>query len=449
MKKVIKIILLVTILVTQYVHIVAQPMSHIFGAAGSPANPKVQIAWNRYYDAEAIGELCHRIAKAYPGLVHVKSIGKSFQGKTIWSLIITDFSTGVQSAKPGIYVQGNLHGNEIQGSECALYIAWYLTESFQHSTIIKDLLKNKVFYIVPTVNPDSRDYFMHHATNASEPRGNMEPMDRDKDGKKNEDPSDDLDGDGSITQMRIKDSVRRVTIDSAQIIRVGYSEQSDMIEIIQDVKGKRIIYDSVVNGNTYALIAEGSIDNDHDGKADEDGVQLVEDPNRFWFSSLPKHEIPEKKVIKEFFVRHPNITVAVSLHNALGMIGNSMGYAMDTLSLAKDNKIYENIGLFAKKVMPGYRYERSGDLPGMRIDTNEEASTEICWFSSHRGAYSFLVELMSYYDMYNFDYGKTRPYDSVGLDMRSFCKDMLFDEPFVPWHPYDHPTLGKVEIGGV
>src|SRR5438034_1974779 len=71
-----------------------QRPDQLLKAAGTPVNPKVSIAWNRYYDSEALAELCHKISRAYPGLAKLQSIGKSHQGRDIWCLTITDFKEG-------------------------------------------------------------------------------------------------------------------------------------------------------------------------------------------------------------------------------------------------------------------------------------------------------------------------------------------------------------------
>ena len=46
--------------------------SSSFKAIGAPNNPKVEIAWNRYYDWKEIGDICSRLAagkkaKGIPG----------------------------------------------------------------------------------------------------------------------------------------------------------------------------------------------------------------------------------------------------------------------------------------------------------------------------------------------------------------------------------------------
>src|SRR5687768_10625912 len=68
----------------------AQSNNQIFKASGSPVNPKVAITWNKYYDHGGITEICRKIVAAYPNLAKLESIGKSFKGRDMWVLIITD-----------------------------------------------------------------------------------------------------------------------------------------------------------------------------------------------------------------------------------------------------------------------------------------------------------------------------------------------------------------------
>ena len=65
-----------------------------FKAAGSPANPKVQASWNKYYTYDGITDLCKKLAKEYPDLVTLESAGKSYQGRDIIALTITDKKAG-------------------------------------------------------------------------------------------------------------------------------------------------------------------------------------------------------------------------------------------------------------------------------------------------------------------------------------------------------------------
>ena len=140
---------------------------NFFRAAGSPHKPKVEIAWNRYYSSEGLWDWMKKIAAAHPNLAKVESIGKSYEGRDILTLTITDFSAGKDTDKPAMWIDGNIHSNEIQGGEFSLYVAWYLTEMHADNEFIKQLLNDKTFYITPTINPDARNNFFKEPNTAN------------------------------------------------------------------------------------------------------------------------------------------------------------------------------------------------------------------------------------------------------------------------------------------
>ena len=154
----IKMALILVLSVTGTI-IKSQEVPHFFKSAGSPVNPKVSIVWNRYNTYEGLSELCRQIAQAYPSLAKVSSIGRSYEGKDLVLLTISNFQNKKPEEKPGYYIEGNIHSNEIQGSEVALYTAWYLTEMYENNGFIRDLLDTRVFYIIPTINPDARNNY--------------------------------------------------------------------------------------------------------------------------------------------------------------------------------------------------------------------------------------------------------------------------------------------------
>ena len=102
-------------------------------------NPKIQASWNKYYTYEGVTDLCNRLARAYPDLVTVESAGKSYQGRDIIVLTITDKQAGNPDHKPGFWIDGNIHSVELQGTEMALYTAWYLCEMSGDNAFIKQL----------------------------------------------------------------------------------------------------------------------------------------------------------------------------------------------------------------------------------------------------------------------------------------------------------------------
>lgn len=406
----------------------AQTAAQLFKASGSPVNPKVAVNWNRYNDHAGLGEICKKIAAAYPNLAKFESIGKSFLGKDIWCLTITDFKKGGDaSRKPGMYIDGNIHSNEIQGAEFALYTAWYLTESFADTKFIQELLEDKVFYIVPTINPDGRDSYMHQPNTGSSPRSGLKPVDNDGDGLVNEDTYDDLDGDGHITSMRRKNPNGRFKVDP--------KDPRMMIQVGPDEKGD------------YELLGGEGIDNDGDGRVNEDGYDFEYDPNRDWgWGWQPNYiqngaykypfSFPENRAVMEFVFKHPNIAAAQSFHNSGGMILRGPGGQEDVGTYnAQDLQVYDAIGKKGEEFLPGYKYLV------VYKDLYSAYGGELDWFYAGRGIYTYSNELWTGFQMYM--------RESKGPNEQySFDKYLLFNDAFVPWKEYDHPQYGKIEIGG-
>lgn len=408
----------------------AQTQNQLFKASGSPVNPKVAISWNRYNDHAGITDICKKIAAAYPQLAKLESIGRSFKGRDIWCLTITDFKKGDAGKKPGMYIDGNIHSNEVQGSEFALYTAWYLTESFNDTKFIQDLLADKVFYIVPTINPDGRDSYFHAPNTSNSPRSGVLPFDNDRDGLTDEDGYDDLDGDNEILIMRRKNPNGRYRVDPVDNRR--------MIQVGADEKGE------------YEILGLEGKDNDGDGQVNEDGYTFQYDPNRDWgWGWQPNYiqngaykypfSLPENRAVMEFVLAHPNIAAAQSYHNAGGMILRGPGDPNDLLTYnAQDVQVYDQIAKKGEELIPGYKYMV------VYKDLYAAYGGELDWFYGGRGIYTYSNELWTPYLMFHKDATRD-PQDNSSYQ---FDRYLLFKDAFVEWHEYDHPQYGRIEIGG-
>jgi len=408
----------------------AQTAEQVFKAAGSPVRPKVIISWNKYNDYAGITEICKKISAAYPDLARLEAIGKSYKGKDLWCLTITDFKKGTPDQKPAMYIDGNIHSNEVQGSEFSLYMAWYLTESFGDTKAIQELLADKVFYIVPTINPDGRDSYFHEPNTGSSPRSGVIPVDNDRDGLTDEDGYDDLDNDGHIVLMRRKTPNGR--------LRPDPSDPRRMIPAGPDEKG------------SYELLGLEGKDNDGDGSVNEDGYTFEYDPNRDWgWGWQPNYiqngaykypfSLPENRAVMEFVMKHPNIAAAQSYHNAGGMILRGPGDPNDLSTYnAQDVQVYDVIAKKGEELIPGYKYLI------VYKDLYSAYGGELDWFYGSRGIYTFTNELWTPYLMFNKEATRD-PQENASFQFDSY---LLFKDAFIDWHEYEHPQYGKIEIGG-
>jgi hypothetical protein len=390
---------------------------------------RYEIAFNRYYTYPQIEEHLKGIAAAYPEICTLVDIGRSGEGRTLWVMIVNNPATGTDTSKPAMWIDGNVHGNEIQAGEATLYALWYLTKAQGRNEALTKLLDSYAFYFMVSQNPDGREHWFEDVQNSSTSRSNRRPVDNDRDGLFDEDPPEDLDGDGSITQMWKADPNGRWVRDR--------NDPRVFVRVAEDEKGE------------WTLLGEEGIDNDGDGRINEDGGG-GDDMNRNWPSDWQPDYVqlgageypfsnPEPRAIGAFIIAHPNIAAGQSWHNAGGMIlrGPGSSYRENTYP-GPDRAVYDEIGRKGEDMLPYYRY--------MIIyrDLYTVYGGFVNWLAEGRGAYAFTNE-MFHPGMY-FQRDITSPDDK----RLWFFRDRLeFGQFFTPYREFDHPQYGKIMLGGL
>ncbi|MBN2592146.1 MAG: hypothetical protein JXA81_01465 [Sedimentisphaerales bacterium] len=402
---------------------VGNPARHSYPALGAGNERKVRVAWNRYYDHAGLTAILARLNKAFPELTRLYSIGKSTQGRELSCLEVTARNVGDPDRKPGMYIDGNIHGNEVQAAETVAYTAWYLCHQYGRLEKVTELLDGRIFYLVPTINPDGRDSWLSLGGRA---RSGLEPTDDDRDGLADEDDAEDLNNDGQITMMRIKDPHGRFKL------HPDYPEQV----MIRTKPGE---------AGEYNLLGWEGIDNDGDGEINEDGRGGY-DLNRNWAYDWQPQYIqygakdypfsqPETSAVAEFVLAHTNIAAAQSYHNAGGMILRSPGREGGEIQ-GRDERVLSLIADRGEKILPFYR--------SMIIwkDLYTTWGNEIDWLYGGRGILAFTNELWTSRNLYR---SSDAPSDEQEAE---FIKYVLIGDGFVPWKEFEHPTYGTIEIGG-
>lgn len=403
-------------------------------------DPKVPLRFNRLYDYGQLAEAMRQLAAAHPEVLTLSSLGKSVEGRDLWCMTINDPRTGRDRDKPAMYCDGNVHGNEVQAAEACLYLIWYLAENRERVPKIKELLAEKVFYVVPTVNPDGREFWFHGPNTTNSSRSGKAPLDDDRDGLADEDGYDDIDGDGQITQMRRKDPKGRFKVSSDDPRLLVPAKQGEAGE--------------------YELLGLEGIDNDGDGLVNEDppgGYDMNRNypadwqPNHIQFGAGPYPLCwPETKAVATFVLDHPNIAGVQSFHNAGGMILRGPGHPSRQAQYpAEDDRIAESIGAVGARMIPFYRnLVIHKDLYGVH-------GGFVNWTYEHLGIFSFTNELWNNDQMLGraaAAAGGSSLADAVGATRENdqlFATDRLLQgSNYVPWKPAKHPLYGDIEIGG-
>jgi len=415
-------------------------------AAQSVRTPRVAIAWDRFYDYDGLVDICERLAASRPELCKLTYIGASHEGRRMPLLTLSNPQTGPDEGKPAMWVDGNVHGNEVQGSEAALYLAWLLLERHGELPELTELLDRNVFYILPTVNPDGRQHWFDEPNTSSSSRSGVAPLDNDRDGTADEDGPDDLDGDGELLTMR-----KRVPPGTG-----SYRISPDDARVLEPVPtDKRVEF-----GADWVLLGQEGIDNDGDGRVNEDGIGGY-DLNRNWPSDWQPDYIqfgagdypfshPESAAIGAFILAHPNIAAVQSFHNSGGMILRGPGSsAREGFYPAGDRRVYDAIAGEGEQIIPFYRalviYKDLYDVHGGFVN----------WTAEGLGIISFTNEMWE--DRQYFADGTGAPGDDFGgrggrtadtVKQLEFDDRLMFGETFVDWHPVQHPVYGEVEVGG-
>lgn len=393
--------------------------------------PKVPLAFNRFYDYAELLAALRALAAAHPDVITLSSIGRSFEGREMWLATLADRRGTPLDRRPAMWIDANVHGNEIQGSEVCLYTLWYVAENRGRNPRLQELLERNVFYILPSVNPDGRDYWFHGPNTPSSSRSGKKPTDDDRDGVADEDGPDDLDGDGSITQMR-------------KFVGKGgnFVPDPDEPRILRSAKPDQ--------EGTYVLLGSEGIDNDGDGQTNEDGPGGY-DLNRNWPSGWkPNHQQfgagdyplshPEARNIAEFILAHPNLAAAQSYHNSGGMILRGPGAKEYGEYASQDVAVYDELGRVGEEMLPFYRY--------MVIwrDLYTVHGGFVNWCFEGQGIFALTNELWNtpqYYGSAQADAADERGERRLKWDER-----VELGDKFVAWKPYKHPLYGDVEIGG-
>ncbi|MCH2112797.1 MAG: M14 family metallopeptidase, partial [Planctomycetes bacterium] len=296
------------------------------------------------------------------------------------------------------------------------------------------LLRTRTFYILPSQNPDGRDDWFNTAGTAHSSRTGNTPFDNDRDGVADEDDTDDLDGDGEILSMRK---------------RVPLGEGTHTI----DPDDERIMVPARPgHPGDWVLLGLEGIDNDGDGRINEDGLGGY-DMNRNWPSDWQPNHIqrgagdypfcyPETAAVGEFMLSKQNIAAVQSFHNSGGMI--LMGPGADYVKYPRaDVAVYDTLGKEGEDILPFYR------LMIVWKDLYTVHGGFVTWAYEGLGAFSFTNELWATPQYYGGDRDNEKGWFAQNRrDQLDFNDSVMLGEVWVDWHEVDHPLYGTVEVGG-
>lgn len=112
---------------------------------------------SRYHNyAEMTAEIDQRIA-AYPNIMSKRVIGKSYQGRDIIAVKISD-NVGTDESEPEVMFTHHQHAREHLTVEMALYLLREFGAGYGSDSRITSMVNNREIWVIPDLNPDGGEY---------------------------------------------------------------------------------------------------------------------------------------------------------------------------------------------------------------------------------------------------------------------------------------------------
>jgi murein tripeptide amidase MpaA len=401
-----------------------------------------QVRFDTYYRYDELTRILHAFAEEYPQLVRIESIGKSYEGRDIWLLTLTNFATGPADEKPALWVDGNIHASEVSPSAACLYLIHRLTREYGSHEKITRCLDTRAFYVCPRVNPDGAEWALADKPKIIRSSTRPYPYDEDPIGGL---VTEDIDGDGRMLMMRIPDpngNWKKHPDEPRLMIRRDPDE---------------------VGGEYYRILPEGRFDEPFDPailtiQPKKEGLDLNRNFPAHWRQEYeqdgagpyPTSE-PEVRAIVDFIAKHPNITGGVTFHTWSGVLLRPYSHQSDDAFPAEDLWTYQKIGAKGTEitgypnisVYHDFKYHPKEYISGVFDD----------WMYDHMGVFAWTVEIWSpqrqagITDYKFIDWYREHPVED-DLKLLKWSDEVLGGKGYVDWYPFEHPQLGKVELGG-
>jgi hypothetical protein len=363
-------------------------------------------------------------------------------GRDLLVATITDTRTGEHHTKPAHWIDANIHAVEVTGGVAALYIIHHLVTKFVggDATVV-EALRTRTFYIAPRVNPDGVEDAL-----ADRPlfhRSSVRPWPwRDGHRWPGLHPQD-IDGDGRILTMRITDP------DGAWM---PHPEEPRVMIPVGPLGAPA--------GTTrYRLLTEGLIEN-YDGftidqPRDPAGLDLNRNFPAGWGVDVlgsgdhPMSE-PEIHSLVRAVKARPNVCGYNAFHTAGGFMLRPSSNLPDSKLPPEDLYIFKKFGEHSTPLTTYPVHSVFEDLTWDKSHVMGGAGDD--WAYDHLGVYSWTTE---FWDAIYRATGEHSPTDvwyvgpTPAQDL-AVCRwsDKHAPGSYVGWRAFDHPQLGKVEIGG-
>jgi len=253
---------------------------------------QAEFTFDRYHSPAELVQALKKLAAANTKTTDLFELAVSAAGKPLSMLYIGPEAAKKEKHLPAILVVANMEGTVPLAAEAAMFLIQTILEK-------PECRKDKSWYILVNGNPDAAaKYFFRPLFQDA---GNNRPHNDDMDDRSDEDGPEDLDGNGFITMMRVKD---------AEGEWLPVAAEPRLLKKADNAKGEK---------GMFKLYSEG-IDNDNDGQYNEDGpggVNIgINFPHLFRFFTKNGGQWAgseaESHNLMRFIFQHPEIAMTIT-----------------------------------------------------------------------------------------------------------------------------------------
>ena len=115
-----------------------------------------------FYKIEEMEKVLDELYKKYKAkgiITQKKSIGKSYEGRPIYFVKISDNAAKDEDdSEPGVLYTALTHAREPAGMMAVIYYMYYLLENYDSDERVQNIINNRQLYFIPMLNPDGYAY---------------------------------------------------------------------------------------------------------------------------------------------------------------------------------------------------------------------------------------------------------------------------------------------------
>lgn len=402
-------------------------------AVGSPLAVQAQTGtYDRYLNHNELTAAVRGFADRHRNLADVRSIARSDAGRDIWLLTLGRRQGTDVNQRPALLIVANLEGNHLIGSTAALYAAEHMLTRYGQDPEITRLLDERTVYIIPRVNPDGAElaftmpgYEIPYKPVAGDAaNGGLSIRERGRD----------LNGDGVITVMRVRDPEGDMIADTADARLLRRADRA---------RAERGVWKVMVEG-IDPVAAETYVPHGTDGV---DLNRNFQHEYLYFQPHVGPHMVSEieSRALVDFVFDHHNIAAVLTFspYDNLrspppaqrtvpqGVQGNPP--TVPTNILGPDRPFFEYVS---------GRFQSITGLRGEGADGEAGSFPQFVYYQV--GLPSFTTPVWAPPPAANA--AQRTPVERDRRWLAHFAEAGI--DGFIDWTPARHPTLGDVEVGG-